>query len=105
MAKRKVIWAKTAYLQRKLVLLYWLEHNNSNTYSLKLMQETKKATDQLLKFPYIGLVSDIPDVYCYIIGNYNLYYIVTDENIQVVCFWDNRQNPIILKSLLSLFEK
>lgn len=105
MAKRKVIWSKTAYLQRKIVLLYWLENNKSNTYSIKLLQETKVATNQLIKFPYLGMLTDIPDVYCYTMGNYNLYYMVTNENIQIVCFWDNRQNPEILKSLLSLFKK
>jgi plasmid stabilization system protein ParE len=105
MAKIKIIWSRTAYLQRKIILLYWIENNKSSTYSLKLASEIKKATTQLSKFPYLGKSTDIDTVNCYIIDNYSLYYIHTDNQIQIVSLLDNRQDPKISKLLLSFFEK
>ena len=74
MAKIKVIWSRTAYLQRKIILLFWVENNKSTTYSKKLVVEIKKATTQLSKFPNLGKPTDIKSVYCYVMGIYNLYY-------------------------------
>ena len=104
MAKIKVIWSRTAYLQRKIILLFWVENNKSTTYSKKLVVEIKKATTQLSKFPNLGKPTDIKSVYCYVMCNYNLYYSINEDDIQILCFLDNRQNPEISKLLLSLFE-
>ena len=106
MAIRKIIWSRTAYLQRKNILLYWVDKNKSNIFSIKLLKQTQKATKQLAQFPYLGKVTDIENVYCFAMGNYNLYYTFSSElDIQIVTFWDNRQNPEILNVLISLFKK
>lgn len=103
MAKRKIIWSRTAYLQRKNILLYWNERNGSNLFSIKLLNESKKTTIQISKQPTIGKVTDIENVYCLPMNNYNIYYQFNENEIHIICFWDNRQNPEVLKSLLSLF--
>ena len=105
MAKIKIVWSRIAYLQRKIILLYWIENNKSSTYSIKLASEIKKSTTQLSKFPNLGKPTDIDTVNCYIIGNYSLYYINTVNQIQIVSLLDNRQDPKISKLLLSLFKK
>jgi plasmid stabilization system protein ParE len=104
MAQRKIIWSRIAYLQRKNILLYWFERNQSNVFSKKLLKQTQLATKQLTKFPYLGKPTDIIDVRVYIMGDYSLFYRVFDLSIDVVTFWDNRQDPEILKILLSLNE-
>ena len=42
MAKRNVIWTETAAKQRRQILKYWTERNNSTIYSLKLIKITAK---------------------------------------------------------------
>jgi len=86
MAVRKVIWSRTAYLQRKSILFFWVERNKSNTYSLKLLKQTKLATQQLAKLPFIGKNTDIENIRVYVMGNYKIYYSFTETEIQVVCF-------------------
>jgi plasmid stabilization system protein ParE len=104
MAQRKIIWSRIAYLQRKNILIYWSERNQSNVFSKKLLKQTQEATRQLAKFPYLGKSTDIKDVRVYVLGDYSLFYRVFDLSIDVVTFWDNRQDPEILKILLSLNE-
>lgn len=101
MAKRKIIWSRSAYLQRQEILKFWVKNNFSTTYSEKLLNETAISTRQLANSPYIGKPSDIPNIRVYVMGHYNLFYSFTENEIQVVCFWDNRQDPEILKVLLS----
>ena len=105
MAQRKVIWSKIAYLQRKSILLYWFNRNKSNVFSIKLLRQTKEATKQLSQLPYLGKPTDIKNIRVYIMKDYSLFYSHTDTEIQVVCFWDNRQDPEILETLLSLIKK
>jgi hypothetical protein len=105
MAKIKVVWSRTAYLQRKIILLFWVENNKSSAYSKKLLLEIRKATSQLSKYPNLGKPTDIDSINCYVMGNYSLYYKIEVFEIQIICFLDNRQNPKISKLLLSLFEK
>ena len=42
MSKRNVIWTETAAKQRRQILKYWTERNNSTSYSLKLIKITAK---------------------------------------------------------------
>ena len=104
MAKIKVIWSRTAYFQRKIILLFWVENNKSTTYSKKLVSEIRSATTLLSKFPNLGKPTDINRVNCYVMGNYSLYYILEKKEIQIICFLDNRQNPEISKLLIAFFE-
>lgn len=101
MAERKVIWSKTAYLQRKSILLYWLQRNKSNAYPKKLLGEIEKNTKQLSEFPEIGKPTDITNVRVLAMGNYSIFYTYSKTKIKVVSFWDNRQDPEIVKNLLS----
>ena len=103
MAKRKIVWSNTAYIQRKKILIYWIELNKSNTYSIKLLQQTKEATKLLSEFPEIGKQVDIKNVRCFVMGNYSLYYTIDSLKINIVTFWDNRQDPETLDTLLSEF--
>ena len=53
MAKRNVIWTKTADLQFVGILEYWVKRNKSNTYSKKLVKLVSKRTKQIAKRPFI----------------------------------------------------
>ncbi|AGC76513.1 ParE-like toxin of type II ParDE toxin-antitoxin system [Nonlabens dokdonensis] len=102
MAQRNVIWTKTADLQFVGVLEYWVNRNKSNTYSLKLLELVKDRTSQIALTPYIYKSTDFKDYRVSILGNYSIYYKITDSQITITAFWDNRQDP---KKLLQILKR
>ena len=100
MAQREIIWTKTADIQLVGVLEYWIERNKSNTYSKKLIRLVTDRTKQIAKTPYMYKSTDFNDVRVASLGNFSIYYKVTEKSIIVTAFWDNRQDP---KKLLNIF--
>ncbi|PIQ15488.1 MAG: plasmid stabilization protein [Flavobacteriales bacterium CG18_big_fil_WC_8_21_14_2_50_32_9] len=101
MAKRNVIWTRTADLQFVGILEYWALKNKSNTYSKKLIRLISERTKQISKKPFIYKSTDFKDIRVASLGNFSIYYKVTDEQIIISAFWDNRQDP---KKLLKLLQ-
>lgn len=101
MAKRNVIWTRTADLQFVGILEYWVKRNKSNTYSKKLVKLVSERTKQIADNPLIYKATDFTDVRVASLGNFSIYYKVSEENIIITAFWDNRQDP---KELLKILE-
>ena len=100
MAKRNVNWTKTADLQFVGILEYWVKRNKSNLYSKKLVRLVSERTRQIAKNPFVYKTTDFKDVRVASMANFSIYYKITDEQIIVSAFWDNRQDPKILLELL-----
>lgn len=100
MVGRNVIWSKTADIQFVGILEYWLKRNKSNTYSKKLIKSVADRTRQIALSPYIFKATDFIDVRVASLGNFSIYYKVTDKSIIVTAFWDNRQDPEKLLKIL-----
>lgn len=101
MAKRNVVWTRTADLQFVGILRYWVKKNRSNTYSKKLLILVTQRTNQISSKPFIYKETDFKDIRVASLGNFSIYYKVSDEQILVYAFWDNRQDP---KNLLKILE-
>ncbi|HEY9114543.1 MAG TPA: hypothetical protein VIN10_07560, partial [Bacteroidales bacterium] len=63
------------------------------TYSKKLNLRFNKELRLLIKFPDLGLNTDIPGVRGLIIENFILFYEFDDKVIVVHYILDSRQNP------------
>ncbi|WP_192348617.1 type II toxin-antitoxin system RelE/ParE family toxin [Algoriphagus sp. Y33] len=100
MAKRNVVWTRTADLQFVGILEYWVQRNKSNTYSKKLVKLVSKRTKQISEKPFIYKSTDFKDVRVASLGNFSIYYKVSDEQIIISAFWDNRQDPVKLLKVL-----
>ncbi|MCK9451451.1 MAG: type II toxin-antitoxin system RelE/ParE family toxin [Bacteroidales bacterium] len=100
MAKRDVVWTKTADLQFVGILEYWLKRNKSNTYSKKLISLVSERTMQIIENPFISKSTDFKNIRVASLGNFSVYYKITEIQIIIVAFWDNRQDP---KKLLKIF--
>jgi hypothetical protein len=50
-----------------------------------------------LKYPYLGIKTEIEDVRGLITGGYIIFYEITEKEIIVHTLWDCRQNPDDLK--------
>ncbi len=101
MAERNVIWTRTADIQFVGVLEFWVKRNKSNTYSKKLVKLVSERTKQIADNPLIYKATDFTDVRVASLGNFSIYYKVSEENIIITAFWDNRQDP---KELLKILE-
>lgn len=103
MAKHDVIWTKTADLQFVGVLEYWVTRNKSTNYSKKLVKLVSRKTNQISQKPFIYKATDFKSIRVASMGNFSIYYKVTDKQIIVVAFWDNRQDPKkLFETLLSM---
>jgi plasmid stabilization system protein ParE len=100
MAKRKIVWTRTADLQFVGVLEYWLNRNKSNTYSKKLILEVSKRTKQIAENPFIYTSTDFKDVRVASVGNFSIFFKVAEKQIVILAFWDNRQDPKKLLNFL-----
>lgn len=101
MAKRNLIWTRTADLQFVGILEYWVKRNKSNAYSKKLVKLVSERTKQIADKPLIYKATDFKDVRVASLGNFSIYYKVSEKEIIVTAFWDNRQDP---KKLLKILE-
>jgi len=101
MAKRIVVWTRTADIQFVGILDYWLKKNKSNAYPKKLISEVSQRTEQLSEMPFAYKKTNFKDVRVASMGNYSIYYKVTEKEIIVSSFWDNRQDPKNLLKLLN----
>ncbi|WP_418514033.1 type II toxin-antitoxin system RelE/ParE family toxin [Corallibacter sp.] len=101
MAKRNVIWTRTADIQFVGILEYWVKRNKSSRYSKKLLKLVSERTKQIAEKPLIYKATDFKDTRVASLGNFSIYYKINDTEIIITAFWDNRQN---LKKLLKILE-
>lgn len=100
----KLEWTPEAENQYYDILSYWIIHNGSNTYSLKIMSEVEKNEDLLMDNPFIGKEYYLSTPYIVIrrllvLKNFSMLYRITDK-IEIVSFWDNRNDPKKLEKSL-----
>jgi hypothetical protein len=62
MAKRDIIWTKTADLQFVGILEYWVKRNKSASYSKKLLKLVSKRTNQISEKPFSYRSTDFKDI-------------------------------------------
>jgi len=92
MASRKIVWTKEANSERKEILEFWIEHNQSKTYSIKLNKLFVKALKQLAEHPKIGRETDFKNARVKIVRNYLIFYEFSDAQIKVLSVWDGRRD-------------
>lgn len=102
MAQRTVVWTETAVRQRRKILRYWTLRNGSTKYSEKLIAITKERIDLIVNNPESCKSSEYPQTREAAMGNFSIFYKITESNIIITAFWDNRQDP---KELLTLLNK
>lgn len=100
MAERIVVWTKTAIKQRRNILAYRTRRNGSTLYAEKLILITSNKIKFILKNPEAGQLTSFPDTRVAAIGHFNIYYKITDTNIIITAFLDNRQDPKKLLDIL-----
>lgn len=93
MAKLKIVWSNRAIKRLYEILEFYDQRNKSKTYSKKLYQLLNKQVKILIKFPEIGLKTTEETTKGLIIGDFIIYYQLTEDKILIHTIWDCRQNP------------
>ncbi|PKP40075.1 MAG: plasmid stabilization protein [Bacteroidetes bacterium HGW-Bacteroidetes-13] len=82
------------------ILEYWVKRNKSNTFSKKLITIVAERTKQIAKTPFIYKPTDFKDTRVASLGNFSIFYKVTEQETLITAFWDNRQDPKKLLRIL-----
>lgn len=102
MAKRTVVWTKTAVKQRREILKYWITRNQTTTYAEKLIHVVSAHIKLIQQYPESFKMTEFPDTRVSPLGHFSIFYKVCDDKIIITAFWDNRQN---LKKLVKLISE
>ncbi|MBL7741073.1 MAG: type II toxin-antitoxin system RelE/ParE family toxin [Chitinophagaceae bacterium] len=81
---KRITWTLRAHRDRKEILLYWKERNQSSAYSKKLNTLFKKAIDLVAAHPNIGRRTDIDNVRVKIARDYLVFYETGDDEIFIL---------------------
>ena len=93
MAARKIVWTETAARQRREILRYWTLRNGSTAYAEKLIKLTTARIKVILKHPESYKTTIYPETRISAMGHFSILYKLTEDQIIITAFWDNRQNP------------
>lgn len=100
MAGLNIYWTKTAIAQRDYTFEYWNNRNKSKIYSSKLNKAIKERVSLLKTHPELGKPTSFPNTKTISLGHYSIIYKISENNIFITGFWDNRQNPVKLLKFL-----
>lgn len=92
MAKKEIVWSNLAEAQFQTVLEFYYERNGNSNYSLKLLDEVEELLEILLNSELIGRLTSNKFTRVIPIKAYLIYYEINFDRIEVVSFWDNRQD-------------
>ena len=93
MAERKIIWSERAKINRYKILRYYNNRNKSNIYSRRINKRINQELRLLIKYPKLGINTDLNGVRGLIIDKFMLFYEFDRFYIKVLHLWDSRQNP------------
>jgi len=100
MVKLKIKWTHFAKQQRDEIFVYWNSRNKNNSYSKKLKIIIKEKTNQLKLQPFSGKETINQSIRILVFKNYSLIYFIQKEDISIISFWENHQNPEKLQNIL-----
>lgn len=69
-------------------------------FQKKLIKLVEQKTQQISKTPFIYPTSGFKDHRIAIVKDFSIFYKVTEVEIIITSFWDNRQNPDKLLTIL-----
>lgn len=96
----RVIWTRTALDQRNSIFEYWNKRNKNRRFSIKLNLAIQERLKNLKSQPEIGKKSVVKGVRVISMRHYSIFYLIEDNSIYIISFWDNRQDPEKLLKLV-----
>lgn len=82
----KIIWQPSAKFQLANTLDYFSTRNGNTNYSNKLLKSVKQTVLNLSKFPSLGKLTEINNVFELIHLDYSIFYVVGSDKIDIIPF-------------------
>jgi plasmid stabilization system protein ParE len=92
MAKKEIVWSKLAVIQFQTILQFYFERNGNPIYSLKLLDEVEDLLETLSYSEFIGRLTSNKFTRVIPMKTYLIFYEINSNRIEIVAFWDNRQD-------------
>lgn len=93
MAVKEIVWSKLAQTELTNVLEFYVERNGSAKYSLKLLDEVEDLMATLMVNENLGRLTSNKFTRIIPMKYYSIFYEVNRNRIEIVSFWDSRQDP------------
>ena len=92
MAQKEIVWSDYAKLEFSNILEFYLFRNGNADYSLKLVDEVEDLLETLSKSELIGRLTSNKFTRVIVMKVYMISYEIKENGIEIISFWDNRQN-------------
>lgn len=92
MAEKDIVWSKLAKLQLANVLEFYVQRNGNSIYSLKILSEVEDLLETLSKAELIGRLTSNKVTRIISMKVYLIFYEINGNRIEILSFWDNRQD-------------
>jgi len=84
MAKKEITWTLKAIQDKLDILEYWIERNNTKTYSEKLDKLFDKSIEYVSNYPEHRKKTNYKDIRIEIVRHYLLYYLILEQDVKIV---------------------
>lgn len=92
MARKQIIWSFCAEMELKGILEFYNNRNGNSNYSSKLLLEIKNILNTLSLSESIGRLTGNKKTRVIVMKVYLIFYEINGKLIEILSFWDNRQN-------------
>jgi len=94
MAGKQIIWSKRAATELYATLDFFNHRNGNNNYSLRLLKDINDLINTLSVSEFIGRLTENKKTRVLVLKVYLIFYEIQDNQIEILSFWDNRQNTL-----------
>ncbi len=92
MAIKEIVWSKLAEAEFAGVLEFYFKRNGNAKYSLKILDEVEDLISKLIEHENLGRLTNNRCTRVIPIKHFEIFYEINHERIEIVSFWDSRQN-------------
>lgn len=93
MVKRKIIGSSRAQSDLLNILRFYIKRNRTKTYSIKLNTSLRTAIRLLETHPELGINVDIKGIRNLVHGDFNVFYKIKENTIEIIIIWHSSQDP------------
>jgi hypothetical protein len=104
MVEREIVWVSIATNQLEFILNYWNQKTTNTTYSNKILNKLFLKLTTIQRYPHSAPLFQSSKIRKLAMRNFSIIYAVRSEMIYIFSFWDNRQDPKNLISVLDNFK-
>ena len=89
---KKIVWSNLAQLELATILEFYIQQNGNEIYSTKLLEKIDNLLVTISQNEFIGRLSENKIIRVFPMDVFLIFYEITDDRIEIISFWDNRQN-------------